>query len=78
MAERARVIVSVRNRIHAMLTTRGEPEIQFARRIQMDQGHLNRIKNGRALPTLKTALVIAGGLGVPVDEVFYVEATPRA
>jgi DNA-binding XRE family transcriptional regulator len=40
---------------------------------RLDQGHLNRIKNGRVNPTLITALRIAHALGTPVNQLFYLE-----
>ena len=40
---------------------------------RLDQGHLNRIKNGRVKPTLVTALRIAHALGTSVNQLFYLE-----
>lgn len=63
-------MAGVRNRIHHLLHERGMLEIDFARNIGMDQGQLNRVKNRRATPTLRTAVLIARGFGLPLEEVF--------
>lgn len=65
--------MTVKNRIHKLLHERGIREVVFAREIGMDQASLNRIKNGRIEPKIATALRIARGLKLPVEEVFYLE-----
>lgn len=64
----------MKNRIQALLTERGMLEIDFAARIGMDQGQLNRVKNRRSTPTLRTAVRIARGFGLPVEQVFELES----
>ena len=55
------------------LHDRGLAEGEVAMVAKLDQGHLNRIKNGRVKPTLITALRIAHALGTPVNQLFYLE-----
>ena len=75
----------LRNRLNRILHDRGLAEGEVAMVARLDQGHLNRIKNGRVKPTLITALRIAHALGTPVNQLFYLEdadgprpATPDA
>lgn len=63
----------LRNRLNRMLFDRGLTEMAVAMRAGMDQGHFNRVKNGRVMPSLLTALRIAGALDVPVGSLFYLD-----
>lgn len=63
----------LRNRLNRIFHDRGLCEGEVALVARLDQGHLNRIKNGRVNPTLVTALRIAYALGVSVNQVFYLE-----
>lgn len=63
----------LRNRLNRILHDRGLAEGEVAMVARLDQGHLNRIKNGRVKPTLVTALRIAHALGTPVNQLFYLE-----
>jgi transcriptional regulator with XRE-family HTH domain len=63
----------LRNRLNRILHDRGLAEGEVAMVAKLDQGHLNRIKNGRVKPTLITALRIAHALGTPVNQLFYLE-----
>ncbi len=63
----------LRNRLNRILHDRGLAEGEVATVARLDQGHLNRIKNGRVNPTLITALRIAHALGTPVSQLFYLE-----
>ena len=58
------------NVLSRLLAARGWTDGQLAARTALDRAHVNQLKNGRALPTVATALVIARTLGVPVDAVF--------
>jgi len=60
----------MRNAIARLLAARGWTDIQLAARARLDRAHLNQVKNGRALPTVATALAIARALGVPVSVAF--------
>ncbi|MEW6270668.1 MAG: helix-turn-helix transcriptional regulator [Thermodesulfobacteriota bacterium] len=63
----------LRNRLNRILHDRGLAEGEVAMVARLDQGHLNRIKNGRVKPTLITALRIAHALGTSVNQLFYLE-----
>ncbi|HEY8518151.1 MAG TPA: helix-turn-helix domain-containing protein [Candidatus Binatia bacterium] len=63
----------LRNRLNRFLHDRGLAEGEVALVARLDQGHLNRIKNGRVKPTLVTALRIAHALGASVNQLFYLE-----
>ena len=65
----------LRNRLNRVLHDRGLAEGEVAMVAHLDQGHFNRIKNGRVQPTLVTALRIAYALGMSVNHLFYLEGT---
>jgi transcriptional regulator with XRE-family HTH domain len=67
----------MRNAVCRLLATRGWSDIELARRARLDRAHLNQVKNGRALPTVATALAIAHALGVPVAVAFPPGSTSR-
>ena len=59
-----------RNALLQLLATRGWSDGELASRAALDRAHVNQLKNGRAMPTVGTALAIAGALGVDVAAVF--------
>ena len=59
-----------RNRLAPLLAARGWTDATLAERAELDRAHVNQLKNGRALPTIATALAIAHALGVPVAAAF--------
>lgn len=63
----------LKNRLNRVFHDRGLCEGEVALVARLDQGHLNRIKNGRVNPTLVTALRIAYALGLSVNQLFYLE-----
>lgn len=60
----------MRNALSRLLVERGWNDQQLATRAGVDRAHVNQVKNGRALPTVATALAIARALGVPVALAF--------
>lgn len=58
------------NALSRLLAARGWSDVELARRARLDRAHVNQIKNGRALPTVATALAIARALGVAVTQAF--------
>jgi transcriptional regulator with XRE-family HTH domain len=58
------------NAIARLIATRGWSDAALATRAGLDRAHVNQVKNGRALPTVATALAIARALGVPVAIAF--------
>jgi transcriptional regulator with XRE-family HTH domain len=63
----------MRNEIGRILYARNLREHDLARRAGLTESHLNRIKNGRAIPSLKTALRICAALDLPVEGVFRLD-----
>lgn len=63
-----------RNWIPRLLTQRNWSDGDLAQRTGMSRAHLNRVKNRRARPTLRDALIIAAAFEVPVEEVFVCDA----
>jgi transcriptional regulator with XRE-family HTH domain len=59
-----------RNAVGRLLAARGWSDAELAARARVDRAHLNQVKNGRALPTVATALAVARALGVPVTVAF--------
>ena len=59
-----------RNALSPLLAARGWSDRTLAARAGLDRTHVNQLKNGRALPTVASALAVAGALGVPVRLVF--------
>jgi transcriptional regulator with XRE-family HTH domain len=68
----------MRNDLGRILYARNLREHDVARRAGLTQSHLNRIKNGRVVPSLETALRICAALGLPVDAVFRLDPGTRA
>ena len=67
--------MKLKNKLNRVLHDRGLAEGEVALVARLDQGHLNRIKNGRVKPTLVTALRISQALGIPVQQLFWLEGT---
>lgn len=67
--------MKLKNKLNRVLHDRGLAEGEVALVARLDQGHLNRIKNGRVQPTLVTALRISQALGIPVQQLFWLEGT---
>ncbi len=59
-----------RNELGRLLAVRGWSDIELAARAGLDRAHLNQVKNGRALPTVATALALARALDVDVASIF--------
>jgi transcriptional regulator with XRE-family HTH domain len=67
----------MRNALPRLLAARGWSDVRLAARAGLDRAHVNQVKNGRALPTVATALAIARALGVSVAEAFPFGSTSR-
>ena len=59
-----------RNALGRLCAARGWSDVDLAARAGLDRAHVNQVKNGRAVPTIATALALARALGVPVAEAF--------
>ena len=67
----------MRNALCRLLDARGWTDARLAARAGIDRAHVNQVKNGRALPTVATALALARALGVPVAVAFPPGSTAR-
>lgn len=70
--------MELRNHLNRILFERGLAEGELASVCRLDQGHLNRIKNGRVKPNLVTALRIGNALGMEVNRIFYLDGLEGA
>jgi transcriptional regulator with XRE-family HTH domain len=59
-----------RNALVRLLAERSWTDVELATRAGLDRAYVNQVKNGRALPTVATALALARALGLPVAAVF--------
>jgi transcriptional regulator with XRE-family HTH domain len=67
----------VRNALVRLLYRRGWSDVDLAARTRLSRSRVNRLKNGRADPSVGEALRIATALGVAVEDVFWL-AEPEA
>jgi transcriptional regulator with XRE-family HTH domain len=67
----------MRNAVARLAAAKGWTDGMLAARAALDRAHVNQVKNGRALPTVATALAIARALGVPVAVAFPPGSTSR-
>jgi transcriptional regulator with XRE-family HTH domain len=58
------------NALGRVLAARGWSDVELAGRAGLDRAHVNQVKNGRAMPTVATALALARALGVDVATLF--------
>lgn len=61
-----------------LLAERRLSDVQVARAARLDRAHVNRLKNGRTRPSVRTALAIAAALGVDVATVFPAPSSRRS
>jgi len=61
-----------------LLAERRLSDVRFARDAGLDRAHVNRLKNGRTLPSVGTALAVAAALRVDVATAFPPSAGRRA
>ena len=66
----------MKTRISKILYDKGWTEMELSRRTGLAQSYINRVKNSRIVPTVRTALKICGALGVSVEEAFVYEEKP--
>jgi transcriptional regulator with XRE-family HTH domain len=62
---------AVDNRLSRLLFERGWSDRTLAEHAALDRSRINRLKNRRARPTVRDALLIGDALGVPVAGVFW-------
>lgn len=65
------------NRIGPLASIRQLNDGDLARLCGLSRAHVNRIKNGRTIPRVDTALAIARALRHRVRDVFWLSELPR-
>jgi transcriptional regulator with XRE-family HTH domain len=70
------VVAEMKTRLSKILYDKGWTEMELSRRTGLAQSYINRVKNSRIVPTVRTALKICNALGVPVEEAFVFEEKP--
>ena len=61
------------NRVTVLLYQRRMTDGMLAVRAGVSRAQVNRIRNGRAIPRVATAIALASALGCRVREVFYLK-----
>ena len=59
------------NRIREARDARGLTQAELAERIGVSRKTVNTVENGVFIPTTVVALKLAGALGCPVEELFF-------
>lgn len=67
---------AVKTKLSKILYDKGWTEMELSRRTGLAQSYINRVKNSRIVPTVRTALKICRALEVPVEEAFVYEDKP--
>jgi transcriptional regulator with XRE-family HTH domain len=63
------------NCLGRVLYERGLSDLDLATRVGISRAQLNRIRNGRAVPRVATAIALAAALGCRVKDLFVLRST---
>lgn len=63
----------MKTRLSKILFDKGWTEMELSRRTGLAQSYINRVKNARVMPTVRTALRICRALDVAVEDAFVDE-----
>ncbi len=66
----------MKTRLSKILYDKGWTEMDLSRKTGLAQSYINRVKNARITPTVRTALRICNALDVRVEEAFIYEERP--
>lgn len=66
----------MKTRLSKILYEKGWTEMDLSRRTGLAQSYINRVKNSRIVPTVRTAIRICRALEVAVEEAFVFEEKP--
>jgi DNA-binding XRE family transcriptional regulator len=69
---------AVKNRLSRLLYERGWPDRVLAAHTGIERARINRLKNRRALPSVREALLISSVLSIPIDAIFWLATDDRA
>jgi DNA-binding Xre family transcriptional regulator len=75
LSERGAVM---KTKLSKILFDKGWTEMELSRRTGLAQSYINRVKNARVVPTVRTAIRICRALDVAVEEAFVYEDRPYA
>lgn len=64
----------MKTKLSKILFDKGWTEMELSRRTGIAQSYINRVKNARVMPTVRTAIRICRALDVAVEEAFVDEA----
>ncbi len=65
------------NRVGRRLHDAELSDLEVARRVGVTRAQLNRIRNGRVVPRVRTALALAAALRCRVADLFFLKAPRR-
>ena len=63
----------MKTKLSKILFDKGWTEMELSRRTGIAQSYINRVKNARVMPTVRTAIRICRALDVAVEEAFLDE-----
>ncbi|MFN2375598.1 MAG: helix-turn-helix transcriptional regulator [Candidatus Binatia bacterium] len=66
----------MKTKLSKILYDKGWTEMELSRRTGLAQSYINRVKNSRVVPTVRTALRICRALEVTVEDAFVYEEKP--
>ena len=66
----------MKTKLSKILYEKGWTEMDLSRRTGLAQSYINRVKNSRIVPTVRTAIRICRALDVAVEEAFVFEDKP--
>jgi transcriptional regulator with XRE-family HTH domain len=66
----------MKTKLSKILYDKGWTEMELSRRTGLAQSYINRVKNARVVPTVRTAMRICRALDVAVEEAFIYEEKP--
>ena len=66
----------MKTRLSKILYDKGWTEMELSRRTGLAQSYINRVKNARIVPTVRTAMKICSALDVSVEDAFIYEEKP--
>ena len=65
--------LSLGNQLTRAIYRRTLTDAELATRAGISRAHLNRIRNGRVVPRVGTAIALASALGCRVHDIFYLK-----
>ena len=66
----------MKTKLSKILYDKGWTEMELSKRTGLAQSYINRVKNARVMPTVRTALRICRALDVAVEDAFVFEERP--